>query len=80
MINPAIAMKIMSAKNKFTNNHPKFVAFFNTILSTGMPEGTIIEITVTKPGQAPITSNMKVTQEDLELVDSLKELAQNSNN
>ena len=34
-----------------------------------------IEITVTKPGQEPITSNMKVTQEDLEMMESLKELA-----
>ena len=27
MMNPATLMKIMSAKNKFTANHPKFVAF-----------------------------------------------------
>ncbi len=75
MINPAAAMKIMSAKNKFTSNHPKFVAFLKTILSTGMPEGTIIEITVSKPGEEPITSNLKINQEDLELVESLKDLA-----
>ena len=79
MINPTIAMKLMNAQNKFTKSHPKFVAFFKTILSSGIPEGTIIEITVTKPGQEPITSNMKVNQEDLELVESLKELAKNNN-
>ncbi len=49
MINPAIAMKIMNAKNKFTKNHPKFVSFLGTIFQTGIPEGTVIEITVTKP-------------------------------
>lgn len=75
MINPTMAFKIMEAKNKFTANHPKFVAFFNVVCSGGMPEGTIIEITVTKPGQEAITSNMKILKEDLELVDSLKELA-----
>ncbi len=74
MINPAIAMKLMNAKNKFTSNHPKFAAFFSAMFMTGMPEGSIIEITVTKPGQEPVTSNMKVLQEDLELLETLKEL------
>lgn len=78
MINPAVAMKIMNAKNKFTKNHPKFVNFLGTIFSTGIPEGTIIEITVTKPGSAPITSNMRVTAEDLEMMESISELAKNS--
>ena len=79
MINPAIAMKILNAKNKFTKNHPKFVAFFNAMISTGIPEGTIIEITVTKPGESPVTSNMKVNQEDLEMVEMLKEMGKNAN-
>jgi len=75
MINPAIAFKIMEAKNKFTANHPKFVAFCNVVFSGGMPEGTVIEITVSKPGQESITSNMKILREDLELLDSLKDIA-----
>lgn len=29
MMNPANIMKIMNAKNKFTANHPKFVAFLS---------------------------------------------------
>lgn len=28
-MNPASIMKLMSAKNKFQKNHPKFVAFLN---------------------------------------------------
>ena len=35
----------------------------------------IIEITVTKPGQQPVTSNIKVKQDDLELMETLKEMA-----
>ena len=64
-------MKIMNAKNKFTANHPKFAAVF----STGITEGTIIEITVTKPGEEPITTNMKVQQSDLELLQELQDIA-----
>lgn len=75
MMNPASMMKIMSAKNKFTENHPKFVAFLNTIFSTGITEGTVIEITVTRPGEEPITTNMKVKQSDLDLMNELQDLA-----
>lgn len=74
MINPAIAMKIMNAKNKFTQNHPRFVAFLKVVFSGGIEEGTVIEITVTKPGQEAVTSNIRVTQGDLELLDTLKEI------
>lgn len=74
MMNPASIMKIMNAKNKFTGNHPKFVAFLSTVFANTPEEGTIIEITVTKPGAAPITSNLKVQASDLELLQELKEL------
>ena len=37
-------------------------------------EGTIIEISVQKPGQEKLTSNIKVLQSDLDLLQSLKEL------
>lgn len=75
MMNPASLMKIMNAKNKFTENHPKFVAFLNAVFTTGISEGTVIEITVTKPGEEPVTTNMKVKQSDLDLMQELQELA-----
>lgn len=75
MMNPAALMKIMNAKNKFTANHPKFVAFLNAAFSREIEEGTIIEITLTRPGEEPMTTNMKVQQADLELFEELKELA-----
>ena len=75
MMNPSAIMKMMNAKNKFTENHPKFVAFLNAVFSNGITEGTVIEITVTKPGREPITTNMKVKQSDLDLMQELQELA-----
>lgn len=75
MMNPASIMKIMNAKNKFTENHPKFVAFLNTVFAKGIAEGTVIEITVTRPGEESITTNMKVKQSDLDLFDELKDIA-----
>lgn len=76
MLNPAVLMKLMNAKNTFTQNHPKFESFVRTVLmdGTGIPEGTVIELTVTKPGEAPVTTNIRVKQSDLDLVESLKDL------
>ena len=67
MVNPASIMKIMNLKNKFAANHPKFVSFINYCLNGGIQEGTVIEITVTKPGEQPVTSNMKVMQSDIDI-------------
>ncbi|MBR5509682.1 MAG: hypothetical protein IKV59_06475 [Lachnospiraceae bacterium] len=68
-------MKIMNAKNKFTANHPKFVCFLSAVFSRGIEAGTVIELTVTRPGEAPITTNIKVQQSDLELLQELKTLS-----
>lgn len=74
-MNPASIFKLMKAKNTFTENHPKFVSFLSNVFGTGIPKDTIMEITVTKPGQAPVTTNIKIKQSDLELIDELKEIA-----
>ena len=36
MMNPASLMKIMNARNKFVENHPKFAAFLNAVFSAGI--------------------------------------------
>lgn len=73
-MNPATIMKLMSAKARFSSNHPKFEAFLNSVFSRRIEEGTVIEMTVTRPGEAPLTTNIKVQQSDLELLEELKEL------
>lgn len=73
-MNPASIVKLMSAKNRFSNNHPKFEAFLKSVFSRKLEEGTVIEITVTRPGESPVTSNLRVLESDLELLEELKEL------
>lgn len=73
-MNPASIMKIMSAKNRFTENHPKFAAFIKAVFVKGIEEGTIIEIQVTRPGESPVTANIKIQQSDLDLMRELREL------
>ena len=74
MMNPADIMKIMNAKNQFEANHPKFFAFLKAVFQRPIQEGTIIEITVTRPGEEPLTTNLKVQQSDLDLVRELQSL------
>ena len=73
-MNPAAIMKTMGAKAQFEKSHPKFVAFLKTVFSRPLEEGTVMEITVTRPGEEPVTSNIRLQQSDLELLAQLKEL------
>ena len=77
-MNPMALMKLMKAKNEFTANHPKVVSFIQNVIfgGSGIPEGTVLEITITKPGAEPVSTNMKVLASDLALVEELKNLAQ----
>ena len=73
-MNPADMMKMMGAFKNFQEAHPKAVSFFQVVFGSGIPADTVMELTVTKPGEQPMTTNIKVTQQDLELFESLKNM------
>lgn len=75
MMNPAKLFKLKGAWDKFTQNHPKFPLFINALQSNGIEEGTIIEINITTPEGKLISTNLKVTQSDKELLADLTELS-----
>ncbi|HWT76989.1 MAG TPA: hypothetical protein VN258_19995 [Mobilitalea sp.] len=75
MMNPAKLFKIKGAWDKFTQDHPKFPMFINAVRSTGIEEGTVIEINVTTPDGKNLSTNIKVTQSDKELLAELMELS-----
>ena len=70
----ASIMIIMSAKSQFEIDHPKFFAFLKSVFSRPVEEGSVIERTVTRRGEEPGTSNIRVQQSDLELLEGLKNL------
>lgn len=72
-MNPASIMKMMKAKIHLQQTTQSLYPFLQYAFS-GIPADSVIEITVTKPGQEPVTSNIKVQQSDLELLESLKDL------
>ena len=75
MVNPAAIMKLMGAKSRFEQAHPKFAAFFKQTLTQGIPVGSVIEITVTRPDGTPITANMRGQEADMELLQGIKGMA-----
>lgn len=75
-MNPMQLLKMKAAWDKFQAGHPKFPLFLNAVMQNGLNEGTILEFTVTTPEGKTSCANLKITREDLELFQELKELSQ----
>lgn len=76
MINPTKLLKMKGLWEKFNNNHPKVMPFFNAANAKGITEGTIIEVKVRYTDETEYTTNVKVTAEDLEMFQQLREISQ----
>ncbi len=72
-MNPMTLMKIKGLVDKFKTNHPKIPLFFNDA-ARSVGEGSIIEISITTAEGRNLCTNMRVTKEDLELVEQLKNM------
>ena len=74
MINPAKILQMKSAWETFSANHPKFLPFLRAVGQNGAKEGCIYEITVTTPEGQTLTTNLKLKEEDIELIKNLKDM------
>ena len=74
MVNPASIFKIKSAWEKFASNHPKFPMFLQAAMASGIKEDYIIEVKITDPEGKQICTNVKLTESDMELFHTLKDL------
>ena len=59
-------------KSKLEANHPKAAGFVKKVIMSGLPEGTIVEVSVTKPGEETKTSNIRVTKDDIDMFDEVR--------
>ncbi len=73
----AMIQKLKGGMDRFRVNHPKFPLFLNAVSQDALVEGTVVEINVTTPEGRNYCSNLRLKQEDLELIESLKALRQN---
>ncbi len=75
MINPAKLFKLKGYWETFAGNHPRFPQFMKAVQSTGIEEGTVIEISVTTTDGKTLSTNVKVSASDKDLLNELTELA-----
>ena len=73
-MNPTDIFKFKSMWDGFTSRHPKFPLFLNAVAQNGITEGTIIEIQIKNPDGREFASNLKISKEDLELFQQMKDM------
>jgi len=72
-MNPMNAFKFKSLLERFLVNHPKLSPFFKAAVGT-IGEGTVIEVKVISPDNKTIISNIKINEQDMAILNELKEL------
>lgn len=72
MINPKKALELKQQKDAFEKRHPKFFPFVKAVGGDSLCEGSVVELTVTPPGGKPMTTNLRLTKEDILLLQQLK--------
>ena len=65
--------KLKSAFSTFQQEHPKFMPFIHAVKGDACRKDSIIEISVKSPEGRNYTTNFRVTEKDLELIQMLKE-------
>ena len=74
-MNPMALLALKSSFDKFKNKHPRFIQFIQVITQNGIQEGTVFDCKVTLPDGRELQTNFKVTQDDLDLFEQLKNLS-----
>lgn len=74
-MNPMAFFSLKSSFEKFQENHPRFIQFLKAMSDNGIQEGTILECKAITTDGKEMTTNIRITQDDLELLDKLKELS-----
>ncbi|MBP7186386.1 MAG: hypothetical protein KBA55_06435 [Ruminococcus sp.] len=72
-MNPLAAVKVIPLVKKFSQNHPKLMPFVHTALGM-IDEDSIVEIKIKNAEGRSIVTNLKITKEDMKLIEELNKL------
>lgn len=78
-INPMKLMQVKGAWDDFKKRHPKFPQFMTAVGKTAIEEGTVFEVTVTTAEGKTLSTNVKLTDRDMDLIRQLQNLAADGN-
>lgn len=72
-MNPIAMMQLKPQLESFRDRHPKFLQFF-AYAGAKITENSLLEVSITSEDGQKIITNLRISQEDLELFRQLKEL------
>jgi len=75
MFNPSMIFQMKSMWERFERNHPKFPRFMQAVGRDYIQEGTVLEISVTRADGENVTSNIRLTKDDMEMIETLRQMA-----
>ena len=65
-MNPIAMMQVAGRIKIFKEQHPKALAFIQSVSEGDLREGSVIEVKVTTPEGKESVSNIKLTKDDIE--------------
>lgn len=68
----AMIQQLKSGIATFKKNHPKFPLFLDAVARDALKEGTVVEIKVCSPDGKSYVSNLKLTADDIALIESFR--------
>ena len=63
-MNPMEMMQFAKELENFKKNHPKVAKFLALEFGKGLPEGSILELKIIRPGEEEKVSNMRILPKD----------------
>ena len=75
-MNPAMLLRLKHDWEQFTKRHPKLMRYLGVISRSHLREGVIVELAVRDPDGSPLRANFRLTSEDVELLQTVRELLQ----
>ncbi len=73
-MNPIALLALKSSVDAARSRHPKFIQFLKAILQSTPQEGSLLECRYVTPDGQELKTNVKLTKEDLELLEKLQKL------
>ncbi len=73
-MNPMQLMQLGNRFKIFNSQHPKVVPFFQKAARDGVQAGSVLEIKLTSPEGTESVCNIRVTEDDLETIEVLKNM------
>jgi hypothetical protein len=71
-MNPMLLMQLQQRLSLFQHDHPKVLPFIQAVGNNAVQEGTVFAVKVTTPDGKVLESNIKLTANDIETINMIK--------